>query len=269
MTQRAGGRAVYLDLDGTLLGPGGSLFAGEDGTWSDDAGIALRRLRDAGVPIVLVSGRSRARLEAVARLIGAHRVLPELGAPDCGYPTRAGEAIHEAISRTGILEELLAREHRLEEHPAAAWGREASLVLRGIAAPELDAWVRERSAGTLQLADNGRIGPGESHVYHLLPAGASKAAAVTRDLAERRLDPTTCLMVGDSGQDLDIGATGVAVALVRNGAEASPELAARAAWITRGAYATGVREAVEAWLDGRTTGGSPSSGSGRASTFVP
>jgi phosphoglycolate phosphatase len=243
-----GGRVVYLDLDGTLLGPGGSLFAGEDGCWSDDAGIALCRLAEAGVPVVLVSGRSQARLESVARLVGAAGVLPELGAPDCGYPTREGEAIHEAISRTGILEELLAREPRLEEHPAAAWGREASLVLRGTAAPELDAWVRERSDGTLQLADNGRIGPGDVHVYHLLPAGASKAAAVARDLAERAVDPATCLMIGDSGQDLDIGSTGVPVALVRNGAEANADLAARAPWVTHGAYAAGVREAVEAWL---------------------
>ncbi len=248
MTAAAAGRVVYLDLDGTLLGPRGSLFDGDDGRWSDDAGIALSLLRKAGAPVVLVSGRSRARLESVARLVGAAGVLPELGAPDCGYPTRPGEAIHEAIARTGILEELLSREFRLEEHPAAAWGREASLVLRGTAAPELDAWVRERSDGTLQLADNGRIGPGNVHVYHLLPAGASKAASVTRDLAERGVDPATCLMIGDSAQDLDIGTTGVVIALVRNGAEASPELAACAPWVTRGAYAAGVREAVEAWL---------------------
>jgi phosphoglycolate phosphatase len=245
----ADGRIVYLDLDGTLLGPQGSLFDGDGGGWSDDAGVALRRLANAGIPVVLVSGRSRARLESVARLIGAAGVLPELGAPDCGYATREGEAIHEAISRTGILKELLVREPRLEEHPAAAWGREASLVLRGTAAPGLDAWVVERSDGTLQLADNGRIGPGDVHVYHLLPAGASKAASVARDLAERGVDPSACLMIGDSTQDLDIGTTGVVVALVRNGAEASPDVAARAAWVTRGAYAAGVREAVEAWLD--------------------
>ena len=248
MKAAAAGRVVYLDLDGTLLGPRGSLFDDDDGAWSDDAGIALRALCEARVPVVLVSGRSRARLESVARLIGAASVLPELGAPDCGYPTLPGEAIHEAISRTGILDELLAREPRLEEHPAAAWGREASLVLRGTAAPELDEWVRERSAGTLQLADNGRIGPGDVHVYHLLPAGASKAAAVARDLAERGVDPAACLMIGDSAQDLDIGMTGVVVALVRNGAKAGPDLVARAHWVTRGAHAAGVREAVEAWL---------------------
>ena len=248
MTVAAAGRVVYLDLDGTLLGPRGSLFDGDDGGWSDDAGSALRSLAEAGVPVVLVSGRSRARLESVARLIGAAGVLPELGAPDCGYATLPGEAIHEAISRTGILEELLAREPRLEEYAAAAWGREASLVLRGAAAPELDAWVRERSGGTLQLADNGRIGPGDVHVYHLLPAGASKAASVARDLTERGVEPAACLMIGDSTQDLDIGTTGVVVALVQNGAEASPDLAARAPWVTRGAHAAGVREAVEAWL---------------------
>jgi hydroxymethylpyrimidine pyrophosphatase-like HAD family hydrolase len=45
---------------------------------------ALEHLHAHGVPVVLVSGRSRPRLEAVATMLGAADVLPELGATDAG-----------------------------------------------------------------------------------------------------------------------------------------------------------------------------------------
>jgi hypothetical protein len=192
------------------------------------------------------------RLDTVARLVGADGILPELGALDAGFPAAPGQTVHQAIAATGIVGELLAREPGLEPHPAAAVGREGSHVVRGVAGPDAAAWVRERSGGALRLADNGRIGPGDVHVFHVLPAGASKALAVARDVAARGAEPSACLMVGDSGEDMEVARCGVRVALVRNGAEAAPALAARVAWVTDGAYGAGVLEAVRAWLGGAT-----------------
>ena len=209
---------------------------------------ALRLLAARSVPVVLVSGRSRRRLETCAQLLGAAGILPELGATDCGYPTAPGQTVHEAIRATGLPDALLAREPGLEVHPAAMWGREGSHVFRGRIGADAPAWVARASAGALRLAENGRIGQDGTCVFHLLPAAASKGEAVRRDMGARGADPAACLAVGDSAEDLGIAAVVGRFALVRNGAEADPSLAARAEWITRGAHGAGVREAVEVWL---------------------
>ncbi len=239
---------VYLDLDGTLLGPSGSILRDAEGRFSDAGVRALALLDDAGVPVVLVSGRSRRRLEAVAQTLGAVGVLPELGATDAGYPTAPGETVHDAIARTGVPAALLSAEPGLAPHPLAAWGREGSHVFLGRVGTGAAPLVRTLSDGALRLADNGRTGPDGAHIFHLLPASASKAAAVARDIAARGADPDACLAVGDSAQDLDIGRTVGAVAIVSNGAAADPAIAASAPWVTRAPYGAGVLEAVEDWL---------------------
>ena len=241
----------YIDLDGTLLGSGGSVLRNGAGG-SDDAAIqALMDLADAGVPYVFVSGRSRLRLETIGRLLGAHSVLAELGALEAGYPTAPGQTVIDAVAATGIIDALLDREPGLEIHPGALWGREGSHCLRGIARPDTAAWVREYSDGALRFADNGRIGPGEVHVFHVLPTRASKAAAVAVHVGQHGFDAAGCLAIGDSGEDMAMGEVVGTFALVRNGADADPALAARAVWITAGANGAGVREAVRAWLGRR------------------
>lgn len=239
-------RAVYLDLDGTLLGPGGSVLAGEEGVPSDAGVRALMLLRERGVPVVLVSGRSRMRLETTALLLGADGILPELGACDCGYPAAPGGTVHDAIAATGIPAALLDREPGLEVHPAAQWGREGGHVFRGAVSHDAAGWVAERSSGALRLADNGRVAGG--NVFHLLPAAASKGSAVATDIARRGLDAGACLAVGDSAEDAVMAGHVGRFALVRNGAAADPDLAARLPWVTRASYGAGVLEAVREWL---------------------
>ncbi len=243
--------AAYLDLDGTLLGPSGSLLHGEDGRFSDAGPRALALLAGAGVPVVLVSGRGRSRLEAVAGLIGADGVIAELGAADARFPTRRGQTVHQAIAESGVPAALLALEPGLEPHPLAASGREGSHVLRGLASARAPTLVASLSGGALRLADNGGGGGGGERIYHLLPAGAGKAAAVAADIAARGVEARACLAVGNSRQDLEVSEVVGAVAIVANGAAADPLLAARAPWVTAGAYGEGVLEAVEEWLSRR------------------
>jgi hydroxymethylpyrimidine pyrophosphatase-like HAD family hydrolase len=241
----------YIDLDGTLLGTGGSVLRTGAGVPDDAAIRALMDLDDADVPYVFVSGRSRLRLETIGRLLGAHSVLAELGALEAGYPTAPGQTTIDAIAATGIIDALLDREPGLEIHPGATWGREGSHCLRGIAGTDTAEWVREYSDGALRFADNGRIGPGEVHVFHVLPTGASKAAAVAMHLDHHGFDPAGCLAIGDSGEDMAMDDVVGTFALVRNGADADPALAARAAWITSAPYGEGVLEAVRTWLERR------------------
>src|ERR1700735_2633717 len=74
-------RCLYVDLDGTLLGPGGSLLHGADGEFALDGVRALQACARAGVEVVLFSGRRHSSVFEDSRLIGARSYIFELG---CG-----------------------------------------------------------------------------------------------------------------------------------------------------------------------------------------
>src|SRR3954464_868888 len=63
-------RCAYLDLDGTLLGWAGSLFHDGEGTPSLLGGRAIEACLRADVEVVLMSGRRRETVAALARLLG-------------------------------------------------------------------------------------------------------------------------------------------------------------------------------------------------------
>src|ERR1700756_4773734 len=74
-------RCLYVDLDGTLLGPGGSLLRGADGRFSLEGVRALQACARADVEVVLYSGRRQSNVYEDARLIGQTAYIFELG---CG-----------------------------------------------------------------------------------------------------------------------------------------------------------------------------------------
>src|SRR5204863_8834312 len=85
-------RALYADLDGTLLGPGGSLFLTPDGL-TDAGAEALTSLHRAGVTLVLVSGRTREQMREAGRILQARASIAELGA----LLIERGEAFEETV----------------------------------------------------------------------------------------------------------------------------------------------------------------------------
>lgn len=241
-------RVCYLDLDETLLGHGGGILRDGSGAFAYESIRAFEALHTADVPFVLVSGRRLAELKAIARMLGADGALGELGACDAGYPTDDGQNVHQAIAATGIVDTLLAwADGDLEPYLPWALGREGSHLLVGRATDETMALVDTLSRGTLRLVDNGGIADGR-RAYHLLPSGAGKGPAVARDIERRNADPSACLGVGDSRADLElVGVVGL-VAIVANGVDDDPSLAAEVPWITRAHHGAGVLEAVERWL---------------------
>jgi len=74
-------RCLYVDLDGTLLGPNASLLRGGDGRFSAMAVRALEACWRADVEVVLYSGRKQSSVFETSRLIGADSYIFELG---CG-----------------------------------------------------------------------------------------------------------------------------------------------------------------------------------------
>jgi phosphoglycolate phosphatase len=237
-------RTVYVDLDGTLLGPGGSLFATPNGT-SREPAAAVAALLEAGIDLVVVSGRTRNQIREVARVVGATAYVAELGGLLVYRREWAEEVIRmgavgrgrgnaaEAIDRSGAAGFLLeAYPGVLEPHaPWAFMDRECSILLRGnLDVDQARATLGGAGYGWLDVLDNGILSGGpdrfpglqvdEVHVYHLVPAGVSKRAAIAVDRARRGLRADECIAIGDSPSDADAAQEVGAVFIVANGAPA-------------------------------------------------
>ena len=263
-------RVVYTDLDGTLLGPGGSLFATSGGGVSRAAADALASLHEAGISVVPVSGRTADQVWEVSRVIGAIDFVAEMGGLlsfdrdtervrlDGVYRGRGTP--HEAMLEEGAPGFLLqAFPGRLEPHaPWAFLPRVSSMLFRGhVGSGEGETVLEEAGYGWLTLLDNGvipRSFPGlevdEVHAYHLLPRGVTKATGVAAHLETRGIDPKSCLAVGDSLSDAALADVVGGVAIVANGraaVEASAE-APHGLLATEGSHGEGFAEVVEAVL---------------------
>jgi hypothetical protein len=144
-------RVLYADLDGTLTGPGGSLYAAIPSGWTPRGAEAVARLHAAGVELVLVSGRTRPQAREAARMLGARSYVAELGSfvvDGDEVVTTFGDGFgggtpFEAITRSGAGSFLLERyAGRLEPHtPWSAEPREATLLVRGLVDPAVNAPV--------------------------------------------------------------------------------------------------------------------------------
>jgi hydroxymethylpyrimidine pyrophosphatase-like HAD family hydrolase len=263
-------RCLYVDLDGTLLGPGGSLLHGADGRFALDAVRALQACWRAGAEVVLYSGRRRDSVFAAARLIGSSAYIFELGSglvvdgelewlTDGIVPSDSDGTIFAQLERSGAPALLLERfAGRLEYHTPWSIGRDVSHLFRGLVAPdEVRAVLDGAGFQWLRLVDNGVVRarseqmPGLPivHVYHLIPAGASKARAVARHMQARGYSRTDCIAVGDSREDLDVASVVGAFWLVANAVEHDPMLGSDVAGrpgvrIASESYGAGVYEAV-------------------------
>jgi hydroxymethylpyrimidine pyrophosphatase-like HAD family hydrolase len=270
-------RIVYTDLDGTMVGPRGSFWhtAGRDLT--DGPAGALLDLHRAGVALVLVSGRTFEQVVEAGRIFAADGAIAELGAVVSWASGReshqlTGELPAEYAGRTpmsvmaelGVVEELIAAHPgRLEWHAPWHATHTADALLRGrVDALAVDAWLAARGAGWLTLKDNGSI-PATSRftldpeampprVYHLMPRGISKGAAIAWDLARRGLGPEDAVAIGDSVSDLEMAPAVSRLWITANGAqvEGMADLlgAVPNATVTDGAMGEGWAEAVRASL---------------------
>lgn len=273
-------RALYVDLDGTLLGPGGALFRAQDGGFTLEGARALQACERAEVEVVIFTGRKQAGVYEIARLIGQNSYIFELG---CGLvvdgelewltggcvPSDELGTIYEQISASGAPELLLeAFAGRLEYHTPWSLGREVSHLFRGlVSAEEASAVLEEAGLGWLRLVDNGVIsGHGvpvpssgwdvdveRVHAYHLIPACASKGRAVARHMQNRGYLPEECIACGDSREDMEAADVVGSFWLMANAVERDPTLAADLAArpgvrVTSEQFGAGVYEAVVSTL---------------------
>ena len=269
-------RALYTDLDGTLLGPGGSLFRASDGSFSMEGARLLQACHRADVEVVMFTGRAERGVDEMMRVLGQSSYIFELG---CGVvidgehewltgdlvPSKERGTIFEQIEATGAPRLLLETfAGRLEYHTPWSEGREVSHVFRGLVpADEASAVLEEAGLGWLRLVDNGVIsghgtqlnGPGWTidvervHCYHLIPKPASKARGVARHMQIRGYLPDEVIACGDSREDMEAADVVGEFWLVANAIEQDPTLSADIAGrpnvrVAEAGHGAGVYEAV-------------------------
>ncbi len=215
---------IYTDVDGSLLGPGGCLFLDPSRRPTQRPAYMLHRALSLGVELVLVSGRSLPLLLEDARLVGAVRVIAELGAL---IATRDGTILSTNYGASPLrdqppsgamdaAESLLLTRYSglLEPHKPWTEGRIASRLYRGfIPLDEANALLAAEGHAWLRLHDNGSIPRAypsldvpEVRAYHLVPLGVDKATGVALDMRERAIPPEAAVAIGDSAADIAMAA---------------------------------------------------------------
>jgi hydroxymethylpyrimidine pyrophosphatase-like HAD family hydrolase len=254
-------RCLYVDLDGTLLGPGASLLRDAEGGFSLDAVRALQACHRAEVEVVIFSGRRQAQTMEDARLLGQTAYIFEVGTGlvidgELSWLTgdlqpRDGKTIHDLIGESGAPDLLL--DHyagRLELHSPFHLGREVSHLMRGLVnTDEANQLLDGNGHGDLRLVDNGAISPKDSlpdirrpHAYHLIPRESSKARAVATHMQARGYAPEECVALGDSREDVDVAQAVGRFFLVANAD--LPDAIPVNVEVTEGAMGEGFYEAV-------------------------
>jgi len=267
-------RCIYTDLDGTLLGRGGSLFRDAEGNFSLMQARALEACHRAGVEIVIKSGRREPQVMEDARLIGQSAYIYEAGCAvmvDGERTLLVGDLDHseentiaQQMLDAGLPDLLFERfPGRLEYHTPWHTDRVYSHLFRGlIDVEEANSLLVENGHDELRLLDNGAIGrPMEgleiTHVYHLVPRAASKARAAEIHMRVRGYEREDCIAVGDSLEDLDVAAVVERFFVPANGPERDPALAEAISrldnvTVTEGRMGDGFYEAVVSTLAARS-----------------
>lgn len=262
-------RALYVDLDSTLLGPGGSLLRNAEGEFTLLGARALEACARAGVEVVPYSGRRERSTWDAARIVGASAFIFEAG---CGLwldgevhwltgdlVPRDGLSISAQIERSGATALLLDRfRGRLAIHEPVDREHDIAQLFTGrLDAAQADALLESEGHGDLRLVDNGAVdGGGGERWYLLMPRAASKGAAVARHQWARGLAPEECLAVGDSREDATAAPYVGGFWFVANAVERDPSLrdvlaATPNARLAEASYGEGVYEAVLSTLMAR------------------
>ncbi|RJQ31755.1 MAG: HAD family phosphatase [Actinobacteria bacterium] len=231
-------KVIYTDVDGTMLGPDGSLFLTSSRNLSLYPAKALIKARTNNIDVVMVSGRSARQLFGDARILGLRNYIAELGCQveyDLGKESNNlsgnlkivnGQTLHQAITNTGAIDSLFKHyKGYLEYHTPWSEGRKCTHVFRGyIDLAEANALLDSKGFFELQIIDNGVIGRrgtlnddiAEVHAYHLLPEGCGKEEGLAFDIQKRGFLKTQTIAIGDALSDLPLAREVGALFLVKN-----------------------------------------------------
>ncbi|MFQ6051325.1 MAG: HAD-IIB family hydrolase [Candidatus Hydrothermarchaeota archaeon] len=237
-------KIIYTDIDGTLVGPDGSIFRDDAGKLSIKIAEALLYTHMLKKDVVMVSGRTNDQLKSNAELLGFKNYIAELGTQivynlgekvyyNIGDFQVTGRNIYESIMNSGAPDSLLERyEGKLEYHTPWSEYRDCTVLLRGhVDLREANSFLRDSGYENLKLVDNGvinvktkNLSVSEIHAYHLLPKESGKKSAVEKDKEIRNIKKEEAISIGESASDIEIAEVTQIFFLVRNGLENDPSL---------------------------------------------
>jgi hydroxymethylpyrimidine pyrophosphatase-like HAD family hydrolase len=217
-------RTLATDYDGTIA---------THGTVDPDTIAALRRLRDAGGTLILVTGRVMPELrEVFPELDLCHMVVAENGAllytPETGEERLLSEPPEESFVRA--LKERGVAPLSVGRVIVATYEPHEATILRVIKEQGLERQV---------IFNKGSV--------MVLPSGVNKASGLACALDELSIDAADVAGVGDAENDhalLEMCGVGAAVA------NALPSLKEHADLVLTGTHGAGVAQLIERILDG-------------------
>jgi hydroxymethylpyrimidine pyrophosphatase-like HAD family hydrolase len=261
-------KCVYVDLDGTLLGFGASLFHDGEGNITTDGVRAVEACLRADVEICIFSGRRQGQVLEDARLLGQTSYIFEVGAGlmidgeiewlTGGLEPNESGNIFEQIDAAGVPALLLETfDDRLEFHAPWHENRDVSHLFRGVVdTEEINLFLVDSGHGHLRLIDNGRIHRkseklkfDQMNAYHLIPSVAGKAQAVARHMQIRGYTREEVIACGDSREDMEVAPVVDEFFLMRNAMDLNPDLqtvvdSATNVTVTGATHGSGVYEAI-------------------------
>jgi hypothetical protein len=275
----ASARILYTDLDGTLLGRGGSVLNDHEGMPTLVMAKAVVELNIAELPVVIVSGRNAIQLVEITRMLGWTGFIGEMGTvavrergAEIAYNTGiwapdtvpADKTPYEVIVDSRAAERLMDTFPGLiEYHDPFHLNRLATHVMRGnIDTAEAQRVIDDGTDGhpPIDIVDNGIIHPWRTtlvgvdtvHIYHLIPRGVNKAQAIAADMAARGISRDEAIAVGDSIADLKMAEAVRMMTLVANALDAKRTVTAAAGLdnvvVTAERQGHGWAELAHAWL---------------------
>jgi HAD superfamily hydrolase (TIGR01484 family) len=217
-------RTLATDYDGTIA---------THGTVDPDTLVALRRLRDAGRTLLLVTGREMPQLCEVFPQLGLfHLVVAENGGllywPETGTEKPLCDAPEEEFVRA--LRDRGVTPLSVGKVIVATYEPHETTVLEVI---------RELGLERQIIFNKGSV--------MVLPSGVNKASGLTRALAELEIDAASVAGVGDAENDhalLQLCGVGAAVA------NALPSLKDHADLVLDHTHGAGVVQLIDRMLDG-------------------
>lgn len=215
--------ALATDYDGTLA---------HNGRVSPDTLAAVKRLRESGRRVLLVTGRELEDLFRVFPEYGIFdRIVAENGAlvfnPETREETLVGEAPPPALVER--LRERGVQPLSVGRIIVATWEPNEQTVLDT---------VRELGLEHQVIFNKGAV--------MLLPPGVNKAAGLAVALTELRISPHNVAAIGDAENDHALLAACEAAVAVEN---ALPILKERADWVTATDHGAGVVELIDRLLE--------------------
>ena len=249
---------IYTDLDGTMFAKGGTFFTDDSGMPSIEGPRALQALREAGVEVVIATGRNRAQTAEISRILNIPVFIGELGGftsyskgqerNQNANPGKSlifdrgdweelpeGKVPVEVMEESGMIDRLCAMYPGMcERVPLTITNaREVTRLMQGKIDVDEATAALTTSERPVKLVDNGEIFPTRHsldmergiHIYHVMPTGISKGKAIAADIERRGKDVTTTLAVGDSCADLSMASACGHFMLMGNGL-AVPEVTA-------------------------------------------